>query len=189
MSTDTRSKDGRTGEDEDVADTLDAVEVVHEPARLSAGLACVAALLAVLTSAPASALAMVVGLFGFGGFAVGLFAVRSWLLVGISTAVIFASVIVSGLFGNETVLVVISTFATILAFDYGQNAFSVGTQLTAATETTRGEIVHAATSAIGGTITVAITIAVYLIVGGEQSIAALVFLLLASVLLVWTIRS
>ncbi|MCU4741268.1 hypothetical protein OB955_06155 [Halobacteria archaeon AArc-m2/3/4] len=173
-----------------VEDVLEAVTVTHKPARLSGGLAVGCGLLAVLTSAPATIIALLIGVFGLAGLAAGQFVLESRRAAGVGTALIFVGVLVSGVLGNSEVLVTVSTLATILAFDLSQNAFSVGAQMSSATDTTRGEIIHAAASFFVGSVAIVVAFAVYFVVGtGGQPIAALAFVLLAAVILSWSVRS
>lgn len=183
-STDTDGDERRTD-----SQPLPAVTVVHEPARLSSALAVGCGLLAVLVSAPATILAVLIGVFGLAGLAVGQFVIESRRTAGIGTALLFLAVIVGGLFGNGEMLTTVGALATVLAFDLSQNAFSVGNQLSTATDTSRGETIHAAASLFVGAIAIVVAFGIYLLAGGGQPVAALAFVLLAAVLLVWAVRS
>ncbi|WP_207586556.1 DUF7519 family protein [Halomontanus rarus] len=180
---------GNSSTETDIQDVLEAVTVTHEPARLSSGLAVGCGLLAVLTSAPATILALLIGVFGLAGLAAGQFVFQSRRAAGVGTALIFVGVVVGGVLGNSEVLVTVSTLATVLAFDLSQNAFSVGAQLSSATDTTRGEIIHAAASFFVGSVAIVVAFAIYFVVGGGQPIAALAFVLLAAIILSWSVRS
>lgn len=165
------------------------VSVRHAPARLSAGLAVVAALLAVVTTS-SSIFALMIGGIGIAGLLTGLFALGSRSIAGVGTGVIFAGVVVSGLGGGNVVFLVFGALTSILAFDLTQNAFGVGAQLTTATETWRGEIVHAAGSTGVGAVTVIVALLIYSVLSGTQlAIVGFVFLMLAATVLVWVIRS
>lgn len=165
-----------------------AVTVSHGPARVSAAMALFAALLALFTSATFF-LGLLVGVFGFVGLAVGLFGFGSRRLAGLSTALVFAGVVASGVSGAPETLVVLGALASIAAFDLTQNAFSVGSQLSAETETWRGEFVHAAATAGIGAVTVIVSFAIFALAGGQVAAPALVFLFLGVVLLLWAIRA
>lgn len=166
-----------------------AVEVTHAPARASAVGAVVTGLLAAVTSAPASIIALVVAVFGVAGLVVGTFVRPSRRVAGIGTAVIFAGVVASGLSGAGEGLVVFGVLASILSFDLTQNAFVVGDQLSTGTETWRGEAVHAAGTAAVGAISVVLAFAIYLVAGGELATAGLAFLFVAAIVLIWAIRA
>lgn len=165
-----------------------AVEVTHSPATASSILATAAAGLAVLTSAT-SLLAMGVGAFGFLGVVAGLFTLGSRRAVAVGTGVVFVGVVLSGVLGNPSPLLVLGAIAAVLAFDFGENAFSVGNQLSAETDTVRGELVHAAASVIVGILVVGVAATVYVAAVEGLSYGALSLLLLGGVLLVWGIRT
>ena len=166
-----------------------AVEVTHSPARFSSALAVAAGLLAALAGGLVSGMALAIGLFGLGGIAAGLFALDSQRFVSAGTALVFVAVLLGGVLGNPAELVLLATLATIVAFDLGQNAFSVGAQLSDETDTRRGELVHAATTVAIGTLASAGVYAVYLVSASGQAVATLAFLLLGAVLLVWAVHS
>lgn len=166
-----------------------AVEVTHSPAKLSSVLAVVAALLAILTSGLVSLLALLFGFVGLIGVASGLFVLESRRAVMIGGGIIFVSVFASGLLGNTPLFLMVSAIATILTFDLGQNAFSVGAQMSAETRTQRGELVHAASSLIVGSIAAVVSYGIYLVAASGQPIGALVFVLLTALVLIWAIRT
>lgn len=170
-------------------ETLQAVEVTHGPARTSSILAIAVGLVAVVTTMFGSLIAFLVGLFGLAGFGAGLFVVKNERLTLAATGVIFLGVVLGGIWGNPEVFTVMGALMTILAFDYGQNAFSVGNQLSTEAETQRGELVHAAASFVVGSIAVTFAFAIYLVAGTGYTTAALTFVLLAAILLAWAIRS
>lgn len=169
-------------------ETVSVVEVTHSPARASAIMATAAAVLAVLASGT-SLLSMVVAAFGLIGVAAGLFAVDSERAMAIGTGILFLGVVLSGVLGNTTPMLVFGSLATILAFDLGENAFSVGNQLSAETDTTRGELVHAAASVAAGILIVGLAYGVYLAGIQGLSYGSLAFLLFGGLLLVWVIRA
>lgn len=164
------------------------VSVSHAPARVSTGLALVAGLLAVLTSASTVFALMIAGI-GFAGLATGLLVLQSRRVAGVGTAVVFAGVLLNGLTGASEAFLVFGALASILAFDLTQNAFGVGAQLTTATETWRGESVHAAASAGVGAVTVIVAFGIYAVLSGtEVEAIGLAFLMVAATVLVWSIR-
>lgn len=169
-------------------ETVRAVEVTHSPATVSSVLAVVAAVLAVVASAT-SLLAMAVGAFGLIGVVAGLFGFESERAVAVGTGIVFVGVVVSGVFGNTLPLLVLGSLATVLSFDFGQNAFSVGSQLSDQTDTIRGEVVHAAASVVVGILIVGVAYGVYAVAIDGLSYGALAFLLFGGLLLVWGIRS
>lgn len=169
---------------------LTAVEVGHGPARVSAVGATVAALVAALANLPASVIGFGVSLFGFVGLAIGLFVLPSRRLSGLGTGIVFLGVVLTGVFGPDPVLVVTGVLASILAFDLSQNAFGVGEQLSKATETWRGESVHAAGSLAAGAVSAALAFGIYLVLaGGQLEPFGLVLLFAGAVALVYAIRA
>lgn len=164
------------------------VEVTHSPATASAVMATAAAVLAVLTSATAIPALGIAG-FGLIGLAAGLFAIDSERAAAIGTAIVFLGVVLSGVYGNSTPMLVAGALATVLAFDLSQNAFSVGNQLSAQTDTTRGELVHAAASLAVGILIVGLAYGIYL--AGLQGLTygSLAFLLFGGLVLMWAIRA
>ena len=186
MSTETASE---TEPAEPADEPIRAVQVTHAPARLSGALATGAGLLAVLTTLFGSALALLVGLFGLGGLAAGLFGLHSQRVASLGAAIVFVAVVVGGLFGAPELFVVVGALATVVAFDLSQNAFSVGRQLSTETDTRRGELVHAAATVAVGSVAVVVAFAIYALAAGGQPISALAFILLASIVLVWAVRS
>lgn len=164
------------------------VSVTHRPARVSGGVALTAAFLAVLSTIFGSILGFLVSFLGLIGLALGLVVFMSQRVALSSTGVIFLGVIISGLLGAPAEIVVFGALATILAFDIAQNAFSIGEQLSAQSETTYGEIVHVGASFLAGAVTVVLAIGIYTIAGEGYAIPALALLLLAGIALGWAIR-
>lgn len=173
---------------ESTDEIADAVEVSHSPATISSVVAVAAGLMAVLASGLFSILALGLGLFGLAGIAAGLFVVESKRAVDAGSAIVFLAVIVSGIYGNTAPFLLLGALGTILAFDMGNNAFSVGGQLSEQTRTQRGELAHVAASVAFGAIAAGLAYAVYLVGAGGQSVAVLAGLLLGALLLVWAIH-
>ncbi|MEF8851138.1 MAG: hypothetical protein V5A28_01780 [Haloarculaceae archaeon] len=172
----------------DSDERLEAVEVTHSPATVSSTIAAAAAVLAVITSGT-SVLGLVVGVFGLVAVLGGLFVFESERALLVGTAFVFLGVVVSGVYGNSLALLVMGTFGSILAFDVGSNAFSVGRQMSDDTQTTRGEVVHASASLAVGVVIVGIGTAVFLVGLTGLPIASLALLLFGALLLTWAIRT
>lgn len=168
-------------------DELTPVEVTHSPATTSSVLATAAAVIAVFASAT-SGLSLAVGVFGLVAVAGGLFGVDSERAVAVGTGIVFVGVVLSGILGSSMPLLVLGSLATVISFDLGQNAFSVGRQLSDETETTRGELVHASASLAVGIVIVGIGAVVYFAAFQTLSVSSLAFFLLGALLLVWAIR-
>lgn len=166
-----------------------AVDVEHSPALLSGVLAVVSALIAVVASGFASVLALLFGVLGLVGLATGIFALHSRRGVAISSGILFVGVLVSGMLGNSTEMLLAAAIGTILALDLGQNAVSIGRQMSADTYTRRGEFAHATASVVVGVLVAGLGYGIYRVSAGGQPVGALVLLLLAAVLLIWSFRT
>jgi len=166
-----------------------AVEVNHSASLVSGGLALVSGVIAVAASGFVSVIALVLGVMGLGGLAVGIFALDSRGVVTVGSFLVFVSVLVSGVYGNTPELLLVSMIGTIMALDLGQNAVSIGRQMTTDTFTRRGEFVHAGASLMVGVLVSVLAYAIFVPAAAGQPAAALVFLLLAVLFLVWSFRT
>lgn len=166
---------------------LTAVEVTHSPATVSAVLASVFAVLAVISSST-SLLALGLGAFGLVAVVGGLFVFDSERAMAIGTGIVFVGVVLSGILQSSLALLILGAFSTIMTFDLGQNAFSVGRQLSDDTQTVRGELVHAAASVAVGVVIVGVAAGIFIAAFEGLSVSSLAFLLLGALLLVWAIR-
>lgn len=166
------------------------VDVDHEPARASSIIAIVAGLIAALTSAPFALLAIP---FGFGGFlmlAAGLFISESRAWVTVGAAGIFSGGLVASATGGLTVeLMLLSIIGIMVAWDVGQNAISLGEQLTSQTITRRTELVHAGVTALLASVIAGAAYGIYIVGTGGYPEQALALLILGAVVLMWAIRS
>ncbi|WP_123534377.1 DUF7519 family protein [Halosimplex salinum] len=169
-------------------DDTAAVEVTHSPARFSSSVAVAAALVAVVVTGLLAPVAALVGLFGLAGVAGGLFVFESERLTAIGTGIVFVGVIVSGFFADVPEFLLFASLATIISFDLGSNAFSVGRQLSDQTETQRGESVHAAATIFVGVVAAGLSYGIFLVPLGALTIPALALLLLSALFLIWSIR-
>lgn len=167
---------------------LTTVSVDHSPTRLSTIAAMVAAVVAGLTSAPFALLALPLGLGGIAIIASGLFLEASRFRVTMGAAGLFLSVIVAGAYGIAPALLLVSAAATVLAWNFGLNAISLGEQIGREAETSRNEIVHAASATIVAMLSAGVAYVVYLTAGGGRPVAAVAMLSLALVFLIWAIR-
>jgi len=165
------------------------VEVEHSASIISGGLALVSAVIAVASTGLASIVALGFGVLGLGGLALGIFALDSRGVVTVGSMLVFVGVIASGVEGTGPALMLVGVIGTILALDLGQNAVSVGRQMSTDTFTRRGEFVHASASAVVGALVAGFAYAVYFFSTDGQPAAALMLLVLAAVLLIWSFRS
>lgn len=174
----------------DTDDDRGTVEVDHAPTRASSYAAIGAGLVAALLTAPFALLAAPVGFGGVGILAAGLLrgGNRAWVSLG--AAGLFFSVIIAGGFnavGPELLLV--AAAATLLAWNLGLNAISLGEQIGRHSRTRRNEIVHGAAATIVAALAAAVGYAAFVSVGGGRPVAALSLLLFGAVFLAWAIRT
>ena len=168
---------------------LATVDIDHRPTRASSIAAVLAAVIAALTSAPFAILAAPVGFGGAVIIAAGLFAGdgnRAWVTIG--AVGLFLSVLIAGGFGTPPELLLLSMAATILAWNFGQNAIGLGDQLGRHSKTRRNEIVHASVSVIVAIIVAGFGYLIYAAAAGGQPLAALGMMLVGAVVLIWAIR-
>lgn len=127
--------------------------------------------------------ALAIGTVGLVLFAVG-------LVRGVNAAVtigafgLFAGGIVAGARDVPAVPVLVSVTCSVLAWDVGGSAISIGKQLGREADTRRIEVVHMTASGVVGVVTAGVGYGLFRTGTGEQPVAALVFLLIAAVLLV-----
>ncbi|MFC6904017.1 DUF7519 family protein [Halalkalicoccus tibetensis] len=158
----------------------------RSPAPLGRRLSLAAALVALLSSGLYSWLALALGAIGFLTLSVGL--VRGTdRPVTLGAAGLASGTLAAGVEGAPAPVVLVSVVAAIVAWDVAGNALGVGRQLGREAETRRAEAVHAAASAAVGLATAGAGYGLYRAGTGEQPVAALVFLLVAAVLLLETL--
>lgn len=157
--------------------------VDRRPARSSRGVALAAGLSAVATSGAYAPGALGVGALGVLMLAAGLVRGRD-AAVTLGAAGLVAGAVVAGVRGAPAAPVLVAVTASVVAWDAGGTATSVGRQLGRAADTRRVEAVHAGASIAVGAVTAAVGYAVFQTATGGQPAAALVFALLAAALLV-----
>jgi hypothetical protein len=165
------------------------IHIDHSPTTVSTYAAIGAAVVAGLTSAPFNILALPLGIAGITAIAAGLLVTESRTWVTLGTGSLFLCVLVSGGFGTPVEFLLVSTVATVLAWDLGQHAIGLGDQIGSHSRTRRNEIIHGAFSTIVGVVATIFGYGFYVVAGGGQSIAALSMLLVAIVFLIWAIRT
>ncbi|WP_255197382.1 DUF7519 family protein [Halorarius litoreus] len=159
---------------------------VAGPSNVGQGLTLAAGLVAALALAP------VVPAIGIGVLATGLFAYalreQSRRTLGVAVAVLVVGLLVGGVYGTPPELLVISAAATVLAWDVGDNALSVGEQLGRRARTERLELVHAAASLAVAVVGAAFVYGVFRVAGGGQPLLAVFLLLFGATLIVAVLR-
>lgn len=145
------------------------------PPRRTVGPAVATALLVVVTTGPVP-LAGLIAVAGAIGVIVGLTrGSRAPLTVGV--VVQFGSVLVAALGGLRIEFVLVASLAVVLSWDFGEQAISVAEHLSSTVRGTRPLVVHAAWTALVGTILFVGVYSLYHLVGGGQPLLALVLLL------------
>ena len=102
--------------------------------------------------------------------------------------VAFGGVLLAGIGGARAGPLLVSMVATVVAWDAGEQAISVGEQLGRAAPTRRATVVHVAASTLVGAGGAAVGYGVYRLAGGGRPASALALLLLGGVLITWALR-
>jgi hypothetical protein len=163
-------------------------EIDRSPAQLSSALSITAAAVAAGTSAFASSVGLAVGTGGFLVVFAGVFW-SSRRAVTLGAAALLVAALLGGLVSNAPHLLLPGVMATVLAWDLGEQAINVGEQLGRAAETTQLEATHAAGSTVVAVGAGGLGYGIYLLSSGGQPVTALVFLLLAAVMLTSALRN
>ena len=165
----------------------DVSPVERSPARLGSWLAVGAGLVAVATSGIYSLSALAVGGAGVLLLVVGVVrGTQNGVTMGAAT--MFGGIVVASVQGAPVAATLVGTVAVVFAWDVAGTAITIGDQLGRAVDTSRIEVVHASTSALVGVLAATLGYGIYVTATGGQPLVALAFLLLATVLLLATLR-
>jgi hypothetical protein len=93
-----------------------------------------------------------------------------------------------GPFGLDPAIFVTGVAATLVAWDVGQHAITIGEQFGRQAPTRRGEIVHAGGSVMVGVLASGLAYGIYLFGSGNQPTLAVALLMFGAVLLIWALR-
>lgn len=143
-------------------------------------LTAVAASVALVAASLTTALALV-GVVGVAAATAGVY-LQSRRLVTVGTVVLFGVVLLAGTTGGPLALVVLGAGATVVAWDAGTNAISVGRQLGAAAATSRIEVAHTLASSAYAVLVGGVVYAAYGLARGGQPTLAVALSLVAAVL-------
>jgi len=167
------------------ADDADAA-LDRRPSRTGTALSLLAALVVVGALTPVAA-GQLVAAIGLVALVVGLQS-GAGRAVDAGATLLFVGVVIAGVFGAPPELLLVATAGTVVAWDVGENAVSLGHQLGRAAGTDRAEFVHAAAST--GVAAAGAGLAYVAFVGVEsgQPSIALVSLLFGAVLLATALR-
>lgn len=165
------------------------VLVDHRPATLSAIVAAIAAGTAVVMIAMQSILfAVLIGIAVLALFGVALLGgYRTPIEAG--TLLLLFGFVVTGTFMSAPAGVLLVGFvATIVAWDVGENAISLGEQLVRNTATLRTEVGHIAATITVGALGGGLVYGVYRAAAGGRPLSALAFMLTGIVVVAWVFR-
>lgn len=156
------------------------------PSNLGQALTLAAALAAAVSLLPS------LPAVGLGAVGVGLFALalrrHSRRALGVGVATLVLALLVGGVYGTPPELLVVSTGATILAWDVGDTALAVGEQLGRRARTERLELVHAAAGLAVAVVGGAVAYGVFRLAGGGRPLLAVVLLLFGGTVIVAALR-
>ncbi|WP_458206630.1 DUF7519 family protein [Haladaptatus sp. NG-SE-30] len=163
-------------------------EIDRSPTRVSQLLAIIAGSVALATSALVGGTGMLAGLLGLLFVALGV--VRgSRRVVTIGSFTLLLGVLAGGLVAAPPELLLPGAMATVLAWDFGEQAINVGEQLGREAATQTLELTHAAASTVVAVSAGGVGYGLYLLGAGGQPMTALVFLLIAALALTSALRA
>jgi len=162
--------------------------VARTPSRAGVGLSAGAALVAVAGLAAAG-----VGSAAAAGAVGAALVVLTAALgerrgVDLGALVLFGAVLLAGTGGARAGPLLAAMVATVVAWDAGDTAVSLGEQLGAEARTRRAALTRTGVSALVGAGGAAVGYGVFRLAGGGRPASALVVLLLGSVLITWALR-
>lgn len=149
------------------------------PTRLSSAIAVTAAILAFLVSGPYSWIALAVGGLGVVLVLLGVLT-GAHAAVTVGSAGLFVGAIAAGLQRTPPLFVLGGAVAAMVAWDTGGTAIDLGAQLGRAADTTRLELVHAASTVLVGTVAAGGGWALYRTSLGGRSLTVPMLLLIAA---------
>jgi hypothetical protein len=109
--------------------------------------------------------------------------------VGLAVGILFFGLMLTGTFLDASVEVLLTgTVACALIWDFGENAISIGQQLSRDSSTVQIEGIHAMTSTMIGVVGAGLVYGIYTASTGGKPLPALVLMLVGVVVLGWLIR-
>ncbi|MDY6764793.1 MAG: hypothetical protein SV377_03770 [Halobacteria archaeon] len=178
-----KSESGEGGTSED-SEKRRRRKIDRSPARMSSIFSISAGLTASVTGSVGTSniLGFAISIVGVSILALGLMrGTRRFVTVG--SFIILLGLIGGSVLSSPTELLILGIASTVIAWDLGENAISIGKQLGREADTKRAEYTHAAGSILVGAASAGIGYAIYTVATGGQPIGALVFLLLAGIIL------
>lgn len=162
-------------------------EIDHAPARITSGVALVAAVATIALTGLYSWGTLVLGGLGLVTLGLGVFTSRQ-AAVSLGAALVFLGVVFAGIDGAPALVLLLGAVGTILAWDSASTALSLGTQLGRNAPTARLEVVRVTTTGLVGIGAVGGAYGLYTFAAGEGSLTAILFSLLGIVMLAFALR-
>ncbi|WP_423743338.1 hypothetical protein V5735_09725 (plasmid) [Haladaptatus sp. SPP-AMP-3] len=138
--------------------------------------------LGVLFLTAVSAYTLVAAVFGLLFLLVGLVRGSSGVF-SLGIALLFVAVVVAGLLGMSPLFLLVAGFFTVLAWDVGHTGFGINEEMGRGVSTLRIELVRSASGLVVLSVGAVIGYAVFRTATGEQSLLALVALLVGALAL------
>lgn len=160
--------------------------VDRSPVRFSGTVAIASAFAAALAVGVYAPLALAVGVPGVLLLVAGTVRGTRWAVTG-GAVVLFGSVLLAGARGAPPLALLVGTVTAVLAWDGAGTAIDLGEQLGRAAPSRRLQAVHLGATALVGLLATIVGYGLYRTATGGQPVAALVFLLVAAVLLTETL--
>ncbi|WP_225334016.1 DUF7519 family protein [Halomicrobium urmianum] len=133
------------------------------------------------------------GLLGLAILGAGLLPIRAGrerTLVTVGTALLFVGVVASGVFqGSPLLALLAASVATVVAWDAGEQAVSLGRQVGRQAATARAVVAHSGGTLLAGAVVVLAALGVYRLDVTDLSLTALVALLAAAFVLILSLRN
>lgn len=104
-------------------------------------------------------------------------------LFTIGTAMLFSGIVIAGMQGVAPMFLLLAAFLVMIAWEVGQNGFSIAEEVGHEVPTFRIELVHVVSSIVVLAVGVSVGYAVFLAATGGQPVLALVALLVGAVTL------
>lgn len=160
----------------------------RSPARIAGSIAVVSIVVAAVANGVFSVAALVINTIGVTVFLWGVGRGRQ-RAVTTGASIVFIGALVAGVRGVPAGPLLVAVTGTVVAWDTGSTAISIGRQLGRVADTTRIELVHSTASVGVGVVAAVVGFGLFRTATGGQPVTALLFLLVAAVLLTWALTS
>lgn len=158
-------------------------EIERRPSLESAGLVATAGGVATAASVAGGTGGVVAAAVGTAALVAGV-RLATHRLADFGSLGVLAGVTISAVGGAPATMVVLGLVASVVAWDAGDNAISIGRQLGSEGATTRAETLHALAGSAVGVVAGGIGLVLFRVGPGGQPVATLFVLLIAAALLV-----